>query len=89
MTGRPDVDYVVAALTEAGVTIPGFADLTDKQIVDIYGHPRDDKGQLEARGGDVEMSDEAADRVALELAKTFGTAEDVARVEETIRNRGG
>lgn len=64
-----------------------FADLTQRQLYDLYAHPRDEHGKVEPQGEEPEMTDEQADAVAMTLAMTMGTPADVERVRDTIRRR--
>jgi hypothetical protein len=49
------------------------AKLTDRQIVDIYCHPREEDGSIRREGWSVVPDDDAAARaMALELARELG-----------------
>lgn len=69
------------------MTLGEFASLTQRQLYDLYAHPRNERGEVEPQTEEGEMTDEQADAVAMMLARTMGTPADVERVKETIRKR--
>lgn len=59
------------------IPLSEIAHLTDRQIVEIYGHARDKEGRLETVGGrvDVAMTPEQEDRMMEQFARSAGVSE--------------
>lgn len=70
------------------LTLGEIADLTDKQIRDLYFHPRDDKGMIRIPEPVTEAADvspEQADLILEEIAKAFKIKPE--KLEELRRRR--